>query len=76
MTALPDDKVVRLLSFFIVFFTFIVLGVAIFRPEDGQTFSVFVGPLSAFVGSLLMRFSPEKTPPVPPPSLPAPLPKG
>lgn len=57
---LPDDKVIRILSFFVVFFTVIVLLIAFIRPDDGQTFSVFAGMLGSFGGALLMRFQPEK----------------
>jgi hypothetical protein len=60
---LPDDKVIRVLAFFVVFFSGIVLAVAWFRPDDGQTFSVFSGMLGGFGGALLMRFQPEKVPP-------------
>lgn len=58
---LPEDRVIRILAFFVVFFACIVLGLAWLRPDDGQTFSVFTAQLAGFAGALLLRFSPDKT---------------
>ena len=65
MGALPEDKVVRVLSFFIIFFTFVVLGIVWFRPDDGQTFTAFLSLVSGFAAALLMRFQADR--PIPPP---------
>ncbi len=62
---LPEDKVVRVLSFFIALFTIVVLMIAWLRPDDGQTFSVFSGLLTGFAAALLMRFQADR--PLPPP---------
>lgn len=71
---LPEDKVVRVLSFFIIFFAVIVLMIAWFRPDDGQTFSVYSGLLTGFAAALLMRFQSDK--PSPPSKTPVDAPPG
>jgi hypothetical protein len=50
---MPDDKILALLSGFIVFFAVGVLVIAFLRPDDGQTFTVFTSALAGFIGALL-----------------------
>jgi hypothetical protein len=73
---LPEDKVVRVLSFFIIFFTVVVIGVVWLRPDDGQTFSVFTGLVSGFSAALLMRFQSDKAIPTATPTVPKESPAG
>ncbi len=54
MPTWKDDKNVIVSGFFIIFFTFVVLGVVWLRPNDGQTYQTFVAMLSGFGGALLM----------------------
>lgn len=49
------DPVLLLLTGLIVFFAIILVGLAKFLSDDGQTFQVVGNVLSGFVGALLMR---------------------
>lgn len=63
MISWKEDKNVIVNSFFIIFFTFVILVVVWLRPSDGQTYQTFVAMLSGFGGALLMDMKTVKTPP-------------
>ena len=58
-----EDKSVIVLSFFILVFAGMTLGIVWLRPTDGQTYQTFVSLLSGFVGAILLHLNPQKVPP-------------
>lgn len=61
------DPVLKLLTGLIVFFAVVVILLAKFLSDDGQTFQVMGNVLSGFVGALLMRVKTDTGPdPAPP----------
>lgn len=55
-----------MLSAFTVFFTAILLFVVWNRPNDGQTYTVFVGLVTGFSGAILKDLPGGKQPAPPP----------
>jgi hypothetical protein len=59
-----DDKILIVLSVFLVFFSLVTLFIIFMRPDDGQSFTLFGGATSALIGALLGWVRPpEKLPP-------------
>ena len=58
-----EDKSVIVLSFFILVFAGMTLGIVWLRPTDGQTYQTFVSLLSGFTGALLLHLNPQKVAP-------------
>ena len=61
---MKGDKAMLVLCSFTVFFTGITLAVVYFRPNDGQTYTIFSSLLTGFAGALLMHLKGDRpTPP-------------
>ena len=60
------DAVDKLLFLGIVFFTFVLLAIARFQPNDGQTFQIIGGLLTGFSGAFFARMKPKADTPTPP----------
>ena len=65
MSPLPADTghmepVDKILAWFIVFFTVLLVGISKLSPSDGQTFQVLSGGLTTFVGAFVGRMVPNK----------------
>lgn len=54
------DPIIFMLGAGIVFFTVVILACVRFVPTDGQTFQLFGGALTAFIGALLGLINGEK----------------
>lgn len=54
------DPIIFMLGAGIVFFTVVILLCVRFVPTDGQTFQLFGGALTAFIGALLGLINGEK----------------
>jgi len=63
-----DDKTLIVLSFFTIFFSVVTLVIVFTRPNDGQTFTAFLGLTTGFAGSILKDLPGGKQPPPLPPA--------
>jgi len=57
------EPVDRVLVALVVFFSVILLGLAHWSANDGQTFQVFCGALTTFIGAFVGRMLPHKKSP-------------
>jgi len=62
-----EYKTLIVLCFFTLFFSAVTIGVAWIRPNDGTTFTAFLGLTTSFAGSILKDLPGGKNAPVPPP---------
>lgn len=62
------EPVVVLLFVGILIFTTVLIGLAFLRPNDGQTFQIVSGLVTAFSGAFFMRINPQQ-PGIKPPLL-------
>ena len=53
------EPVIMLLTGLVVFFSLLLIGVAVWMSMDGQTFQVISGLVTGFAGALLMRVKPR-----------------
>ncbi len=53
------EPIVLLLVFLVIFFSVVLVGVAVFLSSDGQTFQIIAGLVTGFSGALLMRVKPR-----------------
>lgn len=65
------EPIVLLLVGLVLFFTLVLIGIAVFLSSDGQTFQVIANLVAGFSGALLMRVKPRGSPQDPPDPLPA-----
>jgi len=61
----PNDKAIIVLSFFTLVFAGITLFIALYRPNDGTTFTAFMGLLTGFAGAILKDLPGGKQAPPP-----------
>ena len=69
LTMTRIDPVLLLLFLGMLVFTGLLLLISKWSPNDGQTFQVISGLLTAFSGAFFLRIKPkteDKTPPEPP----------
>ncbi len=56
------EPIVLLLTFLVIFFSVVLVGIAKFLSSDGQTFQIIAGLVTGFAGSLLTRIKTKGEP--------------